>query len=88
MKRKEFAGIIAFLAIAVIVLSYAGYISQPTSSQKGFMVASKLGEAEIIIANGTWTAIYYKVNSYVIFQDSNYNTVVEWAMNQTRNPLP
>lgn len=85
MKRKEFAGIIGFLAIAVLALSYAGYLGTQTTTQQSFLLPSKLGEADILIANGTWTAIYYKTNGYDIFQDSNYNTVVDWAMNQTRN---
>lgn len=84
MNKKDYVMPVLFVMVLFGLTAAISYDSMNQSSTH-VLLAPKLGEAEILIANGTWTAIYYKSNGYDMYQDSDYNSVVEWAMNQTRN---
>jgi hypothetical protein len=89
MNRKTSLDIIFVVALVTIMIGVLGYFYSGPQHTNLITSSSLIGfnshQAIILIDNGTWSAILPRSNdTYLQFSSSNYNTVVEWAMNQTR----
>jgi hypothetical protein len=89
LDKKKITAYIVLALLMGTTVGYAAYYQTISyqSDNSRFIPLYNNNQAQILIWNGTWTAIIYGRNPQ-IYSNSNYTAVVEWAKENTLQKEP